>query len=67
MRPAGWFATGSPVFVKRPSLFDSPGIVLYREYLRHEPQSAEYRLHATRADDRRLVLDFAVVIQSDSA
>jgi hypothetical protein len=62
-------ATGSPRFIRRigyPTLFDSPGVALYRQYLQHVPQTADYRVRASHADDGRLVLDFAVVIPSDS-
>jgi hypothetical protein len=58
-------ATGSRPFLERvgyASLFDSPGIALYREYLRHAPQSAAYRVRTTHTGDGRLVLLFAVNI-----
>jgi hypothetical protein len=58
-------ATGSRPFVKRvgyPSLFDAPGVALYRDYLDRVPQTTDYHVRATHADDGRLVLDFAVNI-----
>jgi hypothetical protein len=61
--------TGSRPFVERagdPSLFESPGVALYREYLEHTPQSAGYHVRATHADDGRLVLEFSVAIPTDS-
>jgi hypothetical protein len=61
--------TGSRTFVERagyPSPFESPGIALYRQYLAHTPQSADYRVRATRADDGRLLLDFHMAIPTDS-